>query len=212
MLFLFPLGSDSVKKNFIEKSISLIKSRKELNTIEEKKMRYGLEAFYNLITKTIVLFVLAILFDLVLELLVLTFIYSTLRLYGFGLHAKTSLQCWITTLPIYLGGCLIIKYLTIPNEVAFIIWIFSFVSFILFAPADTPARPLIHKEKRIRAKILSIFLLVIYLILYLYNFNSMFNNAILYALLMESIVINPLIYKLTGTTFNNYKYFQKTTV
>ena len=86
------------------------------------------------------------------------------------------------------------------------------VSVILFAPADTPARPLIHKEKRIRAKILSIFLLVIYLILYLYNFNSMFNNAILYALLMESIVINPLIYKLTGTTFNNYKYFQKTTV
>ena len=49
--------------------------------------------FYNLITKTIVLFGLAILFNLVLELLVLTFIYSTLRLYGFGLHAKTSLQC-----------------------------------------------------------------------------------------------------------------------
>ena len=29
---------------------------------------------------------------------------------------------------------------------------------------------------------------------------------------MESIVINPLIYKLTGTTFNNYKYFQKNMV
>lgn len=212
MLIFCPLGSDSVKKNFIEKSISLIKSRRELTTIEEKKMRYGLEAFYNLITKTIVLFGLAILFNLVLELLVLTFIYSTLRLYGFGLHAKTSLQCWITTLPIYLCGCLIVKYLTIPNEIAFIIWVFGFFSFIFFAPADTPARPLIHKEKRIRAKILSIFLLMIYLILYLYNFSNIFNNAILYALLMESIVINPLLYKITGTTFNNYKNFQKTTV
>ena len=212
MLFLFPLGSDSVKKNFIEKSISLIKSRKELNTIEEKKMRYGLEAFYNLITKTVVLIILAVIFNLVLELILLSLIYSTLRLYGFGLHAKTSLQCWITTLPIYLGGCLLIKYLVIPSSIACIIWIFGFLSFLFFAPADTPARPLIHKEKRIRAKILSIFLLVIYLILYLYNFNSMFNNAILYALLMESVVINPLIYKLTGTTFNNYKYFQKTTV
>ena len=53
---------------------------------------------------------------------------------------------------------------------------------------------------------------MIYLILYLYNFSNIFNNAILYALLMESIVINPLLYKITGTTFNNYKNFQKTTV
>lgn len=212
MLFLFPLGSDSVKKIFIEKSISLIKARKELNTIEEKKMRYGLEAFYNLITKTIVLFVLAILFDLILELLVLTFIYSTLRLYGFGLHAKTSLQCWFTTLPVYLGGCLLIKYIAIPEFIAGAIWIFGFSSFLLFAPADTPARPLIHKEKRIRAKIISMSILLDYLFIYIYNFNAILNNAILYALLMESIVINPLIYKLTGTTFNNYKYFQKTTV
>ena len=212
MLIFCPLGSDSVKKNFIEKSISLIKFRRELNTIEEKKMRYGLEAFYNLITKTIVLFGLAILFNLVLELLVLTFIYSTLRLYGFGLHAKTSLQCWITTLPIYLGGCLIVKYLTIPNEIAFIIWIFGFFSFIFFAPADTPARPLIHKEKRIRAKILSIFLLMIYLILYLYNFSNIFNNSILYALLIESFSINPLIYKISNTKFNNYKFCKKNMV
>lgn len=212
MIFLFPLGSDSVKISFIEKSVNLIKSRKELNTIEEKKIRYGLEAFYNLITKTVVLIILAVIFHLVLELFLLSLIYSTLRLYGFGLHAKTSLQCWITTLPVYLGGCLIIKYLIIPSEIASIIWVFGFLSFLLFAPADTPARPLIHKEKRIRAKILSIGILLGYLFIYLYNFSPILNNAILYALLMESIVINPLLYKITGTTFNNYKYFQKTSV
>ena len=212
MIFFFPLGSDRVKKNFIEKSINLIKSQKELNTLEEKKMRYGLEAFYNLITKTVVLIILAVIFNLVFELILLSLIYSTLRLYGFGLHAKTSLQCWITTLPIYLGGCLLIKYLVIPNSIAGIIWIFGFLSFLFFAPADTPARPLIHKEKRIRAKVLSIIILIMYLVLYLYQSNTVIHNAILYALLMESISINPLIYKLTGTTFNNYKNFQKTTV
>lgn len=212
MIFLFPLGSDRVKKSFIEKSVNLIKSRKELNTLEEKKIRYGLEAFYNFITKLIVLIILAVIFNLVFELILLSLIYSTLRLYGFGLHAKTSLQCWITTLPIYLGGCLLIKYLVIPNSIAGIIWIFGFLSFLFFAPADTPARPLIHKEKRIRAKVLSIIILIMYLVLYLYQSNTVIHNAILYALLMESISINPLIYKLTGTTFNNYKNFQKTTV
>ncbi len=212
MISLFLLGSGSVKKRFIEKSIQLIKSKRKLSTIEEKKMRYGLEAFYNFITKTIVLFILALLFNLFLELLLLSFVYSTMRLYGFGLHAKTSLQCWITTLPVYLGGCLLIKYLVIPNSVAVIIWIFGFLSFLLFAPADTPARPLIHKEKRVRAKVLSIFLLLVYLVLYIYDFHVLLNNTIIYALLMESISINPLTYKITGTTFNNYKNFQKTMV
>lgn len=212
MLIFCSLGSDNVKKNFIEKSISLIKTRKELNTIEEKKMRYGLEAFYNLITKVIVLFILAILFDLILEFFLLSLIYSTMRLYGFGLHAKTSLQCWFTTLPVYIVGCLLIKYLTISKFIAGIIWIFGFLSFLLFAPADTPARPLIHKEKRIRAKVLAMSILLIYLFIYFYHFSAMLNNAMLYALLMESVVINPLIYKLTGTPFNNYKNFQKNMV
>ena len=212
MLIFCPLGSDNVKKNFIEKSISLIKTRKELNTIEEKKMRYGLEAFYNLITKVIVLFILAILFNLILEFFLLSLIYSTMRLYGFGLHAKTSLQCWFTTLPVYIVGCLLIKYLTIPKFIAGIIWLFGFLSFLLFAPADTPARPLIHKEKRIRAKVLAMSILLIYLFIYFYHFSAMLNNAMLYALLMESVVINPLIYKLTGTPFNNYKNFQKNMV
>ncbi len=212
MVILCPLGSDGMKKKFIEKTMKTIKTQKTLNVIEEKKMRYGLEAFYNLITKIIVLFILALIFDLLFEFFLLSLIYSTMRLYGFGLHAKTSLQCWCTTLPVYIGGCLLIKYMVIPEFTAGIIWIFGFLSFLLFAPADTPARPLIHKEKRIRAKVLSLIILVMYLVLYLYQFNPVINNTILYALLMESIVINPLIYKLTGTTFNNYKYFQKNMV
>ena len=151
-----------MKRKFIKQSLNFIKSKKKITNLEEKKLLYGLEAFYNLFTKTIVLIILAIIFDCLKELILLTFIYSTLRLYGFGIHAKTSLQCWFTTLPIYIGGCLFIRYCELPIVILYILWIFSFISFILFAPADTPARPLIHKEKRIRAKILSIVIQTIY--------------------------------------------------
>ena len=207
-----PLGCDRVKKKFIEKSIQLIKQNREVELLEEKKLRYGLEAFYNLATKTIVLILLAILFDFGLELLLLTIIYSTLRLYGFGIHAKTSLQCWLTTIPVYIGGCLIIKYCEFPTTVSYIIWIFGFLSFLFFAPADTPARPLIRKNKRIRAKILSLVILTAYLVVFIYTKNPLFHNTILYAIIMESIVINPIIYKISNTPFNNYKSFQKNMV
>jgi len=201
-----------VKKKFIESSILLIKNNKEVGELAEKKLRYGLEAFYNLATKTIVLILFSILFGTFYEFFLLTLIYSTLRLYGFGIHMKTSLQCWFTTMPIYIVGCILIKYTVFPDIVHVIVWIFGFLSFLLFAPADTHARPLIHKKKRIRAKVLSLCILCSYFVLSFYIKDPVIHNAILYAIVMESISINPLVYKLFHMPFNNYKTFENNMV
>ena len=197
-----------MKGSFIESSILLISKNRELSSIDEKKLRYGLEGFYNLITKVIVMTILAILLDVVVEYLLLIVVYASLRLYGFGIHMKTSLQCWFTTLPIYLGGCILIKYYVFSPMVSIIIFVIGYISFVLFAPADTKARPLIHKDKRIRAKILSIIILTCYLLLFLYLDSTVMRNAILYGIIMESISINPLTYLAFHTTFNNYKNYK----
>ena len=196
-----------MKKSFINHSIELISTYREISPLDEKKLRYGLEGFYNLFTKTIVMTILAIILHVVPEFILLILVYSSLRLYGFGIHMKTSLQCWFTTVPIYIGGCLLIKYVSFSPILNITVWIIGFLSFLLFAPADTPARPLIHKEKRVRAKVLSILILVCYLILFLFINNVKIQNLIIYAVLMESISINPVTYKLFHTEFNNYKQF-----
>lgn len=201
-----------MKKKFIESSLRLIKNNKSIDELGEKKLRYGLEGFYNVFVKTIVMLILAILLNIVVEYILLILVYSTLRLYGFGIHMKTSAQCWVTTIPLYIVGCLLIKYVNFPNYISIIIWLFGFLSFLFFAPADTPARPLIHKEKRIKAKILSLLILFGYFIIYQYIDLSMIQNVILYGVIMESISINPIIYKLFHTPFNNYKSFAKTTI
>ena len=201
-----------MKKKFINYSLNYIESKKSLSNLEKKKLKYGLEGFYNLFTKLIVMIILSLIFNLTRELLLLILIYSFLRLYGFGIHAKKTWQCWITTIPIYIGGCFIIKYLTLSPLLINIIWLFGFISFLLFAPADTKSRPLIHKEKRIRAKILSIIIIIIlYLINYFYP-NQVLLNTSLYALIIQSIVINPLTYKLFNEPYNNYKAYQKNMV
>ena len=201
-----------MKKKFINYSLNYIESKKALSSLDKKKLKYGLEGFYNLFTKVIVLVTLAIIFNLLKELLLLIIIYSFLRLYGFGIHAQKSWQCWLTTIPIYIGGCFFIKYGTISNNIILIIWLFSFISFLLFAPADTESRPLIRKNKRIRAKILSLLIVIIlYLINYYYP-NKELLNASLYALIMQSIVMNPITYKLFKAPYNNYKVFQKNMV
>lgn len=198
-----------MKFKFIQASLNLIKKKKEITELEEKKLKYGLEGFYNVATKTIVFLGLAILFDIVPEYLMLIFIYSTLRLYGFGIHMKTSFQCWMTSLPMYIGGCLLIKHVVFPEFFLFGIWLFGFISFLLFAPADTPARPLIYKRKRVRAKVLSILILSIYLVVYFNSTSSITQNLIVYGIFMEAIAINPVIYRLFHTSFNNYKQYEQ---
>ena len=197
-----------MKKKFISNSLKYIESKQSLTELDKKKLKYGLEGFYNLTTKFIVLITLAIIFNLMIELIILTSIYGLLRLYGFGLHAKKSWQCWITTIPIYIGGCFFIKYAILPTYITYIIWIFGFISFLLFAPADTKSRPLIHKEKRIRAKILSISIIILFIINIFLKIN-IFLNATIYALTLESIVINPITYKLFNMPYNNYKVYKK---
>ena len=201
-----------MKKKFIESSLRLIKNNKSIDELGEKKLRYGLEGFYNVFVKTIVMLILAILLNIVVEYILLILVYSTLRLYGFGIHMKTSTQCWFTTVPIYIGGCFLMKYVTFSSSIALIVWLFGFLSFLLFAPADTPARPLIHPEKRKRAKILSLLILSSYFIFFYCIQSALVKNIILYGVIMESISINPIVYKLFHTPFNNYKSFVKTTV
>ena len=197
-----------MKNKFIDSSLKLISNNHQLNELDIKKYRYGLEAFYNLATKMIVMIIISLILNTVLELFALVVIYSIYRLYGFGIHMKTSLLCWFTTIPIYIGGCLLMKSIIIPPYIVIILWIFGIASFILFAPADTPARPLIHKDKRIRAKILSIVIVIISFIIYIFIQNVVIKNLILYGLLIESISIDPLTYMLFNTEFNNYKKFK----
>ncbi len=201
-----------MKKIFVEKFITYIQTKKELTNIEIKRLKYGLEGLYNLITKMVVIFVLAILFNLLTELICFILIYSFFRLYGFGIHAKKSWQCWLSTIPIYIGGCFLIKYVSLSMPVIYAIWIFGIISFILFAPADTASRPLIHKEKRIRAKILSIIIVIFFYFINVYFQNRIFLNATLYALIIQSLSMNPLIYLLFHAPYHNYKTYSKTTV
>ena len=99
-----------MKMKVIDYFTNLIIKHKECNEVEIKTIRYGLETIYILVTKMIVILITVIFLKSVKEFLLLLISYSLIRKYSFGLHASKSWICWCTTLPIYIGGSLIIKY------------------------------------------------------------------------------------------------------
>ena len=90
-----------------------------------------------------------------------------------------------------------------------LLWFLGFGSFLLWAPADTPARPLIHKEIREKQKLYACATCILYLSFILIFQNQIVNNVIIYSLLVQVICINPLTYFVTKTPFDNYKLYYK---
>ena len=168
-----------------------------------------LEGIYSLIIKTSTVILISICTKTILETLLLILFYAGIRTFSFGWHAKSNLACWITTITIYNIIPLIIANINFSNLIGYIILGLALLSMILWAPADTPKRPLIRKKQRQKAKILSIIIVILYSILFILTDIQVIKNTIIYSLLIQIVFINPLTYKLTNTRFNNYKYYKK---
>ena len=198
-----------MKQKFVNSSINFITKYQECNDLKLKRLKYGLEGIYSLVVKLTVVLIIAILTKTIEETALLILFYAGIRTFSYGIHAKSNIACWITTILIYNGFPFLIANTNIPNYISYIILAFSFLSMFLWAPADTPKKPLIRKNQRMKCKIISIIVVLIYTIIYLINKIKIIDNSIIYALLIQSILINPITYKITNTRFNNYKYYKK---
>ena len=198
-----------MKEKFIDSSLSFIMKYQQCDDLKIKKLKYGLEGIYSLIIKLTVVIIIACITQTIKETLLFLLFYAGIRTFSFGWHAKSNLACWINTITIYNIIPLLISKITIPNLVGYSIIGIALLSMILWAPADTPKRPLIRKNQRKKSKILSIIVVLFYLIIYIFTNNMLIKNTLSYALFIQIICINPLTYKLTKTQFNNYKYYKK---
>ena len=187
------------------------KIRKQMPEIDNEKaevIMYGLQLIIGEIPKLILLFTVAIIFKIG-WLVILAYItmlpYKTV---AGGFHLKTNIGCTIGTFIVYFGNVLISKYLVIePQYIKYIIagvtWIFSIIMIILYAPADTVNLPILRKKERKTKKILSYIFATITLIIAIFIKNSIISNILLFNVLIESISISRLAYKLTK---NEYGY------
>lgn len=197
-----------MKNKVVNYLLEFIKKHKKCDERKLKIYKYGLEGLYNLVTKIIVITLITLTFGIIKEFLLILLFYAIIRTYAFGIHAESSLKCWISTLMIYILGSVVVHNFIIIKEVALFISFLGLLSFILWAPADTPKRPLIRKNQRKTQKIKTCIICIIYILLIIISRNQLIINAITYSLVIEMICINPLTYKLTKTTFNNYRFYK----
>ena len=191
-----------MKEKFINNCISFVKNNDI--EIQEDKLRYGLEGIYLTFGKFLVIFPLAILLGIFKEFILTLIFFNIIRYPAFGIHANKSSTCLLSSTLILLGIPLLMTKITITLQVKIILCIFTFICFILYAPADTVKRPLTNKKKRILRKIATCIIAIIYSIFIIMFNNNDISIYLLPGMIIETILILPITYRIYGMPYKNY--------
>lgn len=199
-------GSEEVKEKFIASVVNLAKRKKEYTEEEVAIMRYALEGIYLTFTKILVITLIAALLGLFKEYIWFVLLYTPIRSVSFGWHANTTKQCWVVSILAFILIPYTFSVITINRITKIILLTFSIFIFALYSPADTKKRPIVNKKRRLMFKVVSLIIIFVYSY-YALNNSNLVSNLMLASLLYQSMLINPLIYKISHQEFNNFKAY-----
>ena len=198
-----------MKKKFVDFCMNIIQSNNSnLSKKEIDKLRYGLEGLYLTITKIIFIIIISLLLGILKETIILLLIFNIIRFVAFGVHAKKSIDCLVSSTLFFIIFPILCINIVIPITIKYIISPILVLLIGIFAPSDTVKRPIINKKKRIIYKILSILISSIYVTLSIFIKNNTLSNCFIFALVIQIIVILPITYKIFGVPYNNYKNYE----
>ena len=198
-----------MKEVFINNSMSLI-HKYYPNYSEEKlaELKYGLLGLYLMITKSIIIFGIAIYLNIFKELLIFTVIYNILRAPSFGMHASKSWICLVSSASIFIFSTYLSAKILIPINIKIIFGIIGILLMYKNSPADTAKKPIVSPKRRRIYKNISTLIAIIFVITSIVIDNNFLSNSFILSLLLQNIMIAPTTYKIFGETYDNYKSYQ----
>ncbi len=149
--------------------------KNELNLDDDKAsiIEYGLFAFFHMSVSILLVAAIGLIFNVMIEALIISFVVAILRKFSGGAHASTALNCAIVGVLISVIPAYITKNLNLNiNYIIFIgipLYIILYIIIYKLAPVDSPNKPIKKEEKIKKLKKGSIILLSIYMIIVAFN-------------------------------------------
>lgn len=191
-----------MKEVFLKHSLQLITANREWDEESLEKIRYGLEGIYLTIVKLVILLALAIILNIERLFLINLVFFNILRFFAFGVHARNSTQCLITSTVMFIIFPILSTSIDFPLPVQIIIASICVLLFLLYAPADTHKRPQKNRKKRQIRKAFAVTIAIIYVLLIIMLKDL--NQIILCSLMIETIGILPITYHILGVPYKNH--------
>ena len=199
-----------MQKLVINHWMNLIKKYNSFDQIKLEEIKYGLTGLYLTLSKAIIIFIISIILNIVKETFILLLCFNLIRLTSFGIHAKKSWICLITSISLFIGIPLVITHIEINDTLKLIFGIMNIVFIYLNSPADTKKRPIVSKKRRAVYKYISTLTAIIYTILSFVIKDNYIVNSLIFSLIIQNILISQITYKICNEPYNNYiEYLKK---
>ena len=196
-----------MKELFLNNYMDMIKKNNPTFSKDElDKIKYGIEGIYLTITKLFVILLLGFIFNILYEILLLLLFYNFLRFFGFGYHARNSLECLIISISLFFILPLLVSKQLLTFNYKWLLVSLCIINFLLFAPSDTKKRPMINKKKKRIRKTFVILITIIYSIIIPFV-DYKLSSILLLSIVIQAIMVNPFIYMIFKQPYNNYKNY-----
>ena len=189
------------------------KIRNKMPEVDDERaeiINYGIHLIVGEIPKTFIFIVVACLLGVFKEFCITMLVIFPYRAVSGGFHLKTHLGCITLTTLYYCGIAYVSRLFVMPLIAKYIItalvWIFGIIMCNLYAPADTESVPILRKKERKIKQILSYLILTITLVVGIFINNTTVSNIIILGMLVQSIMISRLPYKITKSQYGHEIY------
>ena len=122
-----------MRKKFLKSTMSIIKKKyPDYNEEKLEVIEYGLETLYIMVSKTIVISLIALFLGVFKEMLIITIFYNIIRTTAFGMHAKESWQCYIISITLFIGGALLYKYVNVNFYIKAVVSAVAYIFLVIY--------------------------------------------------------------------------------
>lgn len=194
-------------------TMKMMKKMPEIDDERAEVINYGLQIIIGEIPKLITIFLVAYILG-IFKLTILSIIIVTpYKMFSGGVHLKTHIGCAIATSISYMGPALLSKIIVLNQIEKYVViltlWIFSMIMIKFYAPADTEEVPILRKKDRKFKKIMSYITMNLTLIVSLFINNPIISNLIIFSVLIQTMSITRIIYKITNCKYGYEEYCKK---
>lgn len=181
---------------------------------EEKaaEINYGLHIMFGEVPKLFIMAAIAGILGIFKWTIICFCLMLPYRTYSGGFHLKTHIGCIIGTSIMYTGNAFISQKFELPITTkiicASILLIFSIIMIYLYAPADTEDVPVVSKKERKKRRNISFVIVTIMLVASAIIKHNIISNILLVGVLLQTISITRLAYKLTNNKYGYEEYWK----
>lgn len=194
----------------------MLRVRAKMPEVDEERaevIRYGFELAIGELPKIFLMYILAIVLGKIKYFIISNIIIGLYRIFSGGVHLKTHVGCFIMTNFMYLGNVYISELIVFQSlfckyVIISLVYLFSIVMVLLYAPADTDSVPVLRKKDRKYRKVMSIIIVTIIMIISIFINDRVISNMCIVGIFLQTISITKITYKVFGVKLGYLEYIK----